>query len=218
MPTLAYVNLVKSVYTNIGTDCYLYNGMLTKTELKMSAASSRSREKGSLLSGFSLFWCVCMISRFSRVQLCANVQTVAQQAPLSMGFSRQDTGVGWHSFLQGIFPTQGLNQSLLLLLLWVGSLPLAPPRKPHYSGERKWKWSRSVVSDSATPWTVLLTRLLHPWDSPGKNTGVGCHFLLQGNLPDPEIEPRSPALLAHALTSEPPGKVVELFSYSGRNN
>ena len=31
-------------------------------------------------------------------------------------------------------------------------------------------WSRSVVSDS----------LLHPWDSPGKNTGVGYHFLLQG--------------------------------------
>ena len=24
-----------------------------------------------------------------------------------------------------------------------------------------------------------LTRLLYPWDSPGKNTGVGCHFLLQ---------------------------------------
>ena len=24
------------------------------------------------------------------------------------------------------------------------------------------------------------TRLPHPWDSPGKNTGVGCHFLLQG--------------------------------------
>ena len=23
------------------------------------------------------------------------------------------------------------------------------------------------------------TRLSHPWDSPGKNTGVGCHFLLQ---------------------------------------
>ena len=42
--------------------------------------------------------------------------------------------------------------------------------------------------------------------SPGKNTGVGCHFLLQGNLPDPGIEPRSPALQADALTSEPPGK------------
>ena len=30
-----------------------------------------------------------------------------------------------------------------------------------------------------TLWTVA-TRLLCPWDSPGKNTGVGCHFLLQG--------------------------------------
>ena len=29
-----------------------------------------------------------------------------------------------------------------------------------------------------TPWTAA-TRLPHPWDSPGKNTGVGCHFLLQ---------------------------------------
>ena len=28
------------------------------------------------------------------------------------------------------------------------------------------------------PWTVA-TRLPHPWDSPGKNTGMGCHFLLQ---------------------------------------
>ena len=28
-------------------------------------------------------------------------------------------------------------------------------------------------------WTVQPTRLRHPWDSPGKNTGVGCHLLLQ---------------------------------------
>ena len=31
----------------------------------------------------------------------------------------------------------------------------------------------------ATLWTVPYTRLLCPWDSPGKSTGVGCHFLLQ---------------------------------------
>ena len=30
---------------------------------------------------------------------------------------------------------------------------------------------------------LLLTRLLYPWDSPGKNLGVGCHFLLQGICP-----------------------------------
>ena len=37
----------------------------------------------------------------------------------------------------------------------------------------------SVVSDSVRPQRRQLTRLPRPWDSPGKNTGVGCHFLLQ---------------------------------------
>ena len=37
------------------------------------------------------------------------------------------------------------------------------------------RWSRSVMSDSLRP-----HGLLHPWNSPGKNTGVDCHFLLQG--------------------------------------
>ena len=168
----------------------------------------------------------------------------------------------------------------------------------------KWKWSRSVVSDSSRPHGLQPTRLLHPWDFPGKNTGVGCHCLLRyqgerernkemserirdneivvgsmdcrsqwywrvsgieileiskrledgmfeieidvkslsrvqlfattwtvaykaplsiefsrheywsgwpfpspGDLPDPGIEPRSPALQADALLSEPPGKL-----------
>ena len=37
----------------------------------------------------------------------------------------------------------------------------------------------SVVSDSVRPHRRQPTRLPHPWDSPGKNTGLGCHFLLQ---------------------------------------
>ena len=37
----------------------------------------------------------------------------------------------------------------------------------------------SVVSDSVRPHRRKPTRLPHPWDSLGKNTGVGCHFLLQ---------------------------------------
>ena len=44
--------------------------------------------------------------------------------------------------------------------------------------------------------------LLCSWDFPGKNTGVGSHFLLQGNLPNPGIEP---TLQANSLPSEPPG-------------
>ena len=35
------------------------------------------------------------------------------------------------------------------------------------------------MSDSSRPHGLQPTRLLHPWDSPGKNAGVGCHFLLQ---------------------------------------
>ena len=40
--------------------------------------------------------------------------------------------------------------------------------------------SYSVVSDSLRPYGLKPTRLLCPWDFPSKNTGVGCHFLLQG--------------------------------------
>jgi len=40
-------------------------------------------------------------------------------------------------------------------------------------------WVASVMSDSVQPQRRQPTRLPRPWDSPGKNTGVGCHFLLQ---------------------------------------
>ena len=50
-----------------------------------------------------------------------------------------------------------------------------------------------------------------PWDFPGKNTGVGCHFLSPGDLPNPGIESRSPTLQGKAdtLPSELPGKPRE---------
>ena len=40
-------------------------------------------------------------------------------------------------------------------------------------------WVASVVSDSVQPHRRQPTRLPRPWDPPGKNTGMGCHFLLQ---------------------------------------
>ena len=53
-------------------------------------------------------------------------------------------------------------------------LPLPSPM--HES--EKWKWSRSVVSDSLWPHGLLPARLLRPWDFPGKSTGVGCQCLV----------------------------------------
>ena len=54
--------------------------------------------------------------------------TVACQAPLSMGFSSKNTGVGCHVLLQGIFPTQRFCSHLLHLQ--ADSLPSEPPGKP----------------------------------------------------------------------------------------
>ena len=89
-----------------------------------------------------------VLSRFSRVRLCATPETAAHQAPPSLGFSRQEH--------------------------W-SVLPLPSP--VHES--EKWKGSRSVVSDSSRPHRLKPTRLLRPWDFPGKSTGVGCHRLLR---------------------------------------
>ena len=85
-----------------------------------------------------------LLSRFSRVRLCATPQTAAHQAPPSLGFSRQEH--------------------------WSG-LPFPSPM--HES--EKWKWSRSVVSDPQWSHGLQPTRLLRPWDFPGKSTRVGCH-------------------------------------------
>ena len=68
--------------------------------------------------------------RFSRVWLFAPPWAVAHQAPLSMGFSRQTTGVDCHAIPQGIFPIQGSNPYLVPPLHWqAGTLPLVTPRK-----------------------------------------------------------------------------------------
>ena len=61
----------------------------------------------------------------SHVQLFVTPWTVDHQAPLSIGFSRQDYWNGLYALLQGIFPTQRSNLHLLCLLHWqVCSSPL----------------------------------------------------------------------------------------------
>ena len=68
------------------------------------------------------------------------------------------------------------------------------------------------------------TRLLCPWDFPGKDTGMGCHFLLRGSS-EPGIEPGSPALWTASVPTElqgnpkfilklkKVGKTTRLFRY-----
>ena len=73
---------------------------------------------------------------------------------------------------------------------WLCYRALVPTSPAHSQGYRrllqifvewKWKCGRSVGSDPLQSyWLYVATRLLHPWDFPGMNTGVGCRFLLQG--------------------------------------
>ena len=69
-----------------------------------------------------------------------------------------------------------------------GFLSLGFSRQEHWSGlpfpspmheSEKWKWSHSVMSNPQWPHGLQPSRLLHPWDFPGKSTGVGCHCLLR---------------------------------------
>ena len=67
-----------------------------------------------------------VVQSLSCVQLFETLWTVTHQAPLSMGVSRREYWSELPSLLQGIFPTQGLNPSLLCLLHWqVDFLPLS---------------------------------------------------------------------------------------------
>ena len=66
----------------------------------------------------------------------------------------------------------------------------------------------SVVSDSATPWTIA-ARLLCPWHSPGKSTGVSCRALFQGIFPTQGWNLH----LLCLLPLVPPGKPASLSNY-----
>ena len=57
------------------------------------------------------------------------------------------------------------------------------------------------MSDSCDPYG-----LYSPWNSPNQNTGVGSLSLLQGNLSNPGIKPRSPTLQVDSLPAEPQRK------------
>ena len=73
------------------------------------------------------------------------------------------------------------------------------------------------MSDSAQPHRQQCTRLPRPWDSPGKNTGVGCHFLLQciNVKSESEFAQSCPTLCDPMDHSLPGSSVHEIFQARG---
>ena len=114
-------------------------------------------------------------------QLCpifATPWTAPHQASLSITNSQNLLKL---MSIESVTPSDNLILCRRLLLL-----PLIFPSIRVFSNESVLHissvpvhFSRSIMSDSVWPHELQPTRLLCPWDSPGKNTGVGCHFLLK---------------------------------------
>ena len=117
-----------------------------------------------------------MLNCFSRVWLSVTLCTVACQAPLSLGFSRQEYWSELPCASSGDLPNQGLNPRFLFLLHWqAGSLPLAPPEKPlntlynflksctiwwHIKGSRQ---ESDLVDFSILPTNLMQKHLFSPF-------------------------------------------------------
>ena len=94
-------------------------------------------------------------------------------------------------------PTRSVND-LCPVEVCMHEIPLCPQPKSY-----KVKWSRSVVTDSATPWTVACQALPSMGFS-GQEYGVGCHCLFQGIFPTQLLNPGLPHCRQTLLLSEPP--------------
>ena len=120
-----------------------------------------------------------MLVTQSHPTLC-NPWIVARQTPLSIEFSRQEYWSRYPFPSPGDLPDRGIK-------LLASEAPGELQTQEHLSYTRTVsvlnccgcvRWLYNI-------WTVA-TRLLCPWDSPGKNTGVGCCALLQGVFPTQE--------------------------------
>ena len=89
----------------------------------------------------------------------------------------------WHIYTMEYYAVIKKNTFESVLMRWIKLEPIIQSeisqKEKHQYSISSVQFSRSVVSDSVRPHRQQPTRLSHPWDSPGKNTGVGCHFLLQ---------------------------------------
>ena len=127
------------------------------------------KNEETFFKGWQKSYRAYMLSYFGHVQLFVTLWTVAFQAPLSMGFSRQEYWSGLPFPSPGDLPDTGIKPvSLMSSALEGGFFTLVPP-------------SGSVVSDSAAPWTVTRQAPLSMGIFPNKGSNPGllhCRWVL----------------------------------------
>ena len=106
----------------------------------------------------------------------------------------------WHLLSSGalffqVLPGHSLSSSKSVQVTFPDTLFNVAAVHPHYPllpGLFSFQFCRSVMSNSLESHVWWPARLLHPWDFPGKNTGVVCHFLCQGIFPAQGSNPGLP--------------------------
>ena len=134
------------------------------------------------------YWTLLLLSLFSRVRLCVTLWTLAHQAPLTMGFSRQEYRISLPCPPPGHLPDPGIKPAFLISsILARGFFTTTPPRKtPIYNAQLIWDqlWQslqafliKPIFSSLHKKWqptSVFLPRKLH-----GQRSLVGynpwCH-------------------------------------------
>ena len=118
----------------------------------------------------------------------SNPWTVAHQAPLSMKFFRQESCSGLPFPSPEDLPDPGMEPGSPALQ--ADSLPFELQGSPTQCTEcQSVEVLVTQLCPTLRPHELWLTRFLCPWNSPGKNTGVGSCFLLQGVFPNQGLNP-----------------------------
>ena len=151
----------------------------------------------STLWALSFDMCACMLSRFSCVWLFCDLMDCSPPGSSVRGILQART-LGWVDMPWDL-PNPEIEPSSLMPSALAGRF---------FTTSATWEalvvtcavLTHSVVSNVLQPHGLQGARLLCPWDSPGKNTGVACHFFLQGIFP---AQRSNPCLLHWQVDSLP---------------
>ena len=122
-------------------------------------------------------------------------QTAVHQAPLSMGFSRQEYQRGCHAFLQGNLPNPGIKPRSSALQ--VGSLPTEPPGKPRNTGEGSLSLLQRIFPTQESNWGLLYCRWILYQLSYGEAPKEAVSRKQNANLMYPSSNPRCASYELH---------------------
>ena len=120
-----------------------------------------------------------LLSCFSRLWLFQTPWTFALQDPPSIGFSKQEYWNGLPSPPSGDLPDPRVKPISLMSPYLTGRFFTTSATWKNVSLKLKLAYAQSLPTLRPHDW-LYPSRFLCPWNFPGKNTGVGCHFLLQG--------------------------------------